>query len=83
MSRGEAGQRLAGGHSGDFSEPVVDARPRLARGVKVRALPEWKKFEEDAAFNDTFMTGNQFKDWVKNAEQQHKSLMQEAGFLAK
>jgi tripartite-type tricarboxylate transporter receptor subunit TctC len=50
---------------------------------KVRALPEWKKFEEDAAFNDTFMTGPQFVDWLKKAEDTHKSLMQEAGFLAK
>jgi tripartite-type tricarboxylate transporter receptor subunit TctC len=50
---------------------------------KVRATPDWKKFEEDAAFNDTFMSGQQFTDWVKNAEGTHKTLMQEAGFLAK
>ena len=31
---------------------------------KVRALPEWKKFTEDAAFNDTFMTGKEYVDWV-------------------
>jgi len=50
---------------------------------KVRATPDWKKFEEDAAFNDTFMSGQQYADWVKNAEATHKTLMQEAGFLAK
>jgi tripartite-type tricarboxylate transporter receptor subunit TctC len=50
---------------------------------KVRALPEWKKFEEDAAFNDTFMSGKQYADWVANAETTHRSLMQEAGFIAK
>ena len=50
---------------------------------KVRATPEWKKFTEDAAFNDTFMTGPEFTDWVKKAEGTHKTLMQEAGFLAK
>ena len=50
---------------------------------KVRALPEWKKYTEDAAFNDTFMTGKEYVDWVKKAEATHKSLMQEAGFLAK
>mgnify|MGYP001090862441 CR=1 FL=1 len=49
---------------------------------KVRELPEWKKYTEDAAFNTTFMTGKQFADWVQNAENVHKGLMQEAGFLA-
>ena len=45
-------------------------------------LPEWKKYSEDAAFNTTFMTGKQYADWVQNAENVHKGLMQEAGFLA-
>ena len=49
---------------------------------KVRALPEWKKFSEDAAFDDTFMTGKQYVDWVANAETTHRTLMQEAGFIA-
>ena len=50
---------------------------------KVRELPEWKKFTEEAAFNTTFMTGKQYSDWVANAENEHKALMQEAGFIAK
>jgi tripartite-type tricarboxylate transporter receptor subunit TctC len=50
---------------------------------KVRATPDWKKFTEDAAFNDTFMTGQEFTAWVKKAEGTHKTLMQDAGFLAK
>jgi tripartite-type tricarboxylate transporter receptor subunit TctC len=50
---------------------------------KVRALPEWKKYTEDAAFNDTFMSGKQYVDWVTSAEATHKALMQEAGFIAK
>ena len=50
---------------------------------KVRALPEWKKYTEDAAFNDTFMAGKEYADWVGRAENEHKSLMQDAGFLAK
>jgi putative tricarboxylic transport membrane protein len=49
---------------------------------KVRALPEWKKFEEDAAFNDTFLTGKEYTDWLAKAEATHRSLMQDAGFLA-
>ena len=35
---------------------------------KVRELPEWKKYTEDAAFNDTFMTGKEYADWVQKAE---------------
>ncbi|HET9046038.1 MAG TPA: tripartite tricarboxylate transporter substrate-binding protein [Casimicrobiaceae bacterium] len=50
---------------------------------KVRELPEWKKFTEEAAFNDTFMIGKQYADWVANAENEHKALMQDAGFIAK
>ncbi|HVJ73002.1 MAG TPA: tripartite tricarboxylate transporter substrate-binding protein [Casimicrobiaceae bacterium] len=50
---------------------------------KVRELPEWKKYTEDAAFNTTFMTGKQYTDWVGKAEVEHRNLMQEAGFLAK
>jgi len=50
---------------------------------KIRETPDWKKFTEDAAFNATFMTGPEFTDWVKKAEATHKSLMQEAGFVAK
>jgi putative tricarboxylic transport membrane protein len=50
---------------------------------KVRELPEWKKYTEDAAFNTTFMTGKEYVDWVQQAEQRHRALMTEAGFLAK
>ncbi|MCW5771117.1 MAG: tripartite tricarboxylate transporter substrate binding protein [Rhodospirillaceae bacterium] len=50
---------------------------------KVRATPEWKKFMEDGAFNQTFMTGKAYADWVAKAESLHRDLMKEAGFLAK
>ena len=50
---------------------------------KVRALPEWKKFTEEAAFKDTFMSGKEYVEWVTKAESTHKDLMQEAGFIAK
>jgi tripartite-type tricarboxylate transporter receptor subunit TctC len=50
---------------------------------KVRALPEWQKFTEDAAFNNTFMSGKQYVDWLGDAEKTHRALMQEAGFIAK
>ncbi len=50
---------------------------------KVRATPEWKKFMEEGAFNQTFMTGTDFTRWVANEEIRHRLLMQEAGFVAK
>ena len=50
---------------------------------KVRATPEWKKFMEEGAFNQTFMEGAEFARWVANEDIRHRLLMQEAGFVAK
>jgi len=50
---------------------------------KVRDTPEWKKFMEDGAFNQTFMSGKEFAAWVEKNETLHRDLMKEAGFLAK
>jgi putative tricarboxylic transport membrane protein len=50
---------------------------------KVRETQDWKDFIKLGAFNDTFMTGGDFAKWVEKNETLHKSLMQEAGFLAK
>jgi len=50
---------------------------------KVRETQDWKDFIKLGAFNDTFMTGGDFAKWVEKNEAMHKSLMQEAGFLAK
>jgi putative tricarboxylic transport membrane protein len=50
---------------------------------KVRETPEWKKFMEEGAFNQTFMTGAEYAKWVAAAEKTHTDLMREAGFLAK
>jgi len=50
---------------------------------KVRETPEWKKLMDDGAFNQTFMTGDDYAKWVANAEKLHEGLMKEAGFLAK
>jgi tripartite-type tricarboxylate transporter receptor subunit TctC len=49
---------------------------------KVRETPEWKKLMADGAFNQTFMTGNDYAKWVADAEKQHEALMKEAGFMA-
>ena len=49
---------------------------------KVRQTPEWKKFMEDGAFNQTTMVGKDYENWVAKAETLHMNLMKEAGFLA-
>lgn len=50
---------------------------------KLRELPEWKEFMETGAFNQSFMTGSDYMNWLKKAEATHKTLMQDAGFLHK
>jgi tripartite-type tricarboxylate transporter receptor subunit TctC len=50
---------------------------------KIRELPEWKEFMEKGAFNQSFMSGKEYADWVQQAEDTHKALMKDAGFLAK
>jgi tripartite-type tricarboxylate transporter receptor subunit TctC len=50
---------------------------------KVRATPEWKKLMDDGAFNQTFMSGEAYANWVASAQKLHEGLMKDAGFLAK
>lgn len=50
---------------------------------KVRETPEWKKFMEDGAFNQTALTGKEYATWVEKADALHRTLMGEAGFIAK
>jgi putative tricarboxylic transport membrane protein len=50
---------------------------------KVLATPDWKDFMEKGAYNQTFMSGAEFAQWVENAEKRHRELMAEADFLAK
>ena len=50
---------------------------------KVRDTPEWKDYMEKGAFNQTFMTGKDYVKWLEQAEGLHRTLMSEAGFLAK
>ncbi|HXV22677.1 MAG TPA: tripartite tricarboxylate transporter substrate-binding protein [Alphaproteobacteria bacterium] len=49
---------------------------------KVRETPEWKEFMAKGAFNQSFMTGDEFKVWLKETNERHKDLMTKAGFLA-
>jgi tripartite-type tricarboxylate transporter receptor subunit TctC len=48
---------------------------------KVRETPEWKEFMVKGAFNQTFMTGDEFRAWLTNAAALHKDLMTKAGFI--
>ena len=50
---------------------------------KVRETPEWKDYMEKGAFNQTFMAGAEYVKWLGEAEKLHRTLMTEAGFLAK
>ena len=50
---------------------------------KVRETPEWKKLMADGAFNQSFMTGDEYGKWVATEEKRHEELMRAAGFLAK
>ena len=49
---------------------------------KVRETPEWQSLMKDGAFNQTFMSGDEYTKWVANEENRHRDLMKEAGFLA-
>lgn len=49
---------------------------------KVAATTDWKEFMEKGAFNQTMMSGSDFKAWLEKADKQHHDLMKEAGFLA-
>ena len=51
--------------------------------AKVRALPEWKEFMAKGAFRQTTMSGQEYFDWLAKAEQMHRTVMRDAGFLAK
>jgi putative tricarboxylic transport membrane protein len=50
---------------------------------KVRETPEWKKLMSDGAFNQTFMTGDEYVKWVAAEEKRHHELVSAAGWLAK
>ena len=50
---------------------------------KVRETPEWKDYMEKGAFNQTSMSGEEYVKWLGEAENLHRNLMKEAGFLAK
>ena len=50
---------------------------------RIRGTAEWAKFMEEGAFNQTFMAGKEYANWVAGAENLHRQLMTEAGFLGR
>ncbi|HYC49412.1 MAG TPA: tripartite tricarboxylate transporter substrate-binding protein [Burkholderiales bacterium] len=50
---------------------------------KVRETQEWKDYMEKGAYNQTFMAGKEYAEWVAKTEKEHVELMKGAGFLAK
>lgn len=50
---------------------------------KVRATPEWQDFMQKGAFNTTALTGEEYKAWLGKAAASHRTLMENAGFVAK
>jgi tripartite-type tricarboxylate transporter receptor subunit TctC len=50
---------------------------------KVRETPDWKEYMEKGAFNQTAMTGRRVTNGYGGAENMHRELMKEAGFIAK
>ena len=50
---------------------------------KVRETPEWKDYMDKGAFNQTSMEGEKFAEWLGKAEQAHRALMKDNGWLAK
>jgi putative tricarboxylic transport membrane protein len=51
---------------------------------KVRETPDWKEFMEKGAFNQTAISGADYAKWLtESAETLHRTLMTEAGFIAK
>lgn len=63
----------------DVPQEAVDFYVDLFK--KVRETPEWQEFMVKGAFNTTFMTGDEFKNWLTNAAAVHKDLMTKAGFI--
>jgi putative tricarboxylic transport membrane protein len=49
---------------------------------KIRQTKDWQDFMKTGAFNQTFMTGAEFKAWLTKTAALHKDLMTKANFLA-
>jgi putative tricarboxylic transport membrane protein len=70
---------------GIFTTPdATDEEVAYYQGVleKVRGTTDWQEFVAKGAFEDSFVSGDEFKSWLAGAYDMHKGLMEKAGFLA-
>jgi putative tricarboxylic transport membrane protein len=70
---------------GIFTTPgATEEQVAYYQGVleKVRGTPEWQEFIARGAFENTAKTGAEFETWLAGAFDQHKTLMEQAGFVA-
>ena len=42
---------------------------------KVREQPEWAELMKNGAFNQTFMSGDEYRKWLETEETRHRTLM--------
>jgi putative tricarboxylic transport membrane protein len=49
---------------------------------KLRATEGWASFMKTGAFDQSFMTGDEYKTWLTEAAATHRQLMDKAGFLS-
>jgi putative tricarboxylic transport membrane protein len=65
---------------GGVGKDVVDYYVGLFR--KVRETAEWKDLMKNGAFNQSFMTGDQYVKWVATEEKRHEELVKAAGWMS-
>jgi putative tricarboxylic transport membrane protein len=63
------------------SQDAVDYYSDLMQ--KVRATQEWKDYMNKGAFNQSWMTGDEFKKWLSSTAETHRQLMEKAGLIHK
>ncbi|MEZ5831812.1 MAG: tripartite tricarboxylate transporter substrate-binding protein [Dongiaceae bacterium] len=64
----------------DVPQEAVDYYVNVFK--KVRETQEWKDFMVKGAFNQSFMSGDEFHAWLVKAADLHKDLMTKAGFVS-
>ena len=69
--------------AGKFLIKSLHQRQQTILNIAKEIVHRQKEFMEKGAFNQTSMSGDEFSKWLGSAEQRHRELMKEAGFIAK
>ena len=86
LANSRNGEALHGSIAGYHLEgPYISPEDgyRGAHPLKYVHKPDWKEFMEKGAFNTTSMSGADYRKWLEANETLHRTLMTEAGFMAK